>query len=314
MGWTKAAGVVIQGLGMLGQRSRNQRAMNQQRDLMDHQAQNQETMNRKAYERQRMLNQQGNEMQYDMWKKTNFPAQVGMMKEAGLNPAMMYGMGGAGGSTTGSQSGGSAPTGSAAGGNAPQQPNMDMQNLLLGAQIENIKADTGLKQANAENTGEGTKGLAIDNAMKEIDKLYLGEKTRKEIAQMIAQTTGQNIENQAKNIGLQLKQNGIHNETIATVIGTLTGWDLTEAGAMDKKIELLPKELQGVKEMLEPYGIKLHTEMTRRQVLGVAVGAYIAGKMGLGKLTEIWDMFKGDNNTPDINWPNMNGNKQLGQG
>ena len=30
---------------------------------------------------------------YDMWLKTNYPAQVEQMKKAGLNPAIMYGMG-----------------------------------------------------------------------------------------------------------------------------------------------------------------------------------------------------------------------------
>ena len=32
-----------------------------------------------------------------MWERTNYPAQVKMMKRAGLNPALMYGQAGAGG-------------------------------------------------------------------------------------------------------------------------------------------------------------------------------------------------------------------------
>ena len=50
------------------------------------------------------------ELGLKMWKDTNYPAQVEMMKAAGLNPALAYGMGGGGGVTanvaTGKTSGG----------------------------------------------------------------------------------------------------------------------------------------------------------------------------------------------------------------
>ena len=55
--------------------------------------------------------------QLEMWKATNYPAQVEQMKLAGLNPALAYGMGGGGGVTsnvaTGKTSGGQAPSGGA---------------------------------------------------------------------------------------------------------------------------------------------------------------------------------------------------------
>lgn len=41
------------------------------------------------------------EQQYDMWNKTNFEAQIAHLKNAGLNPALMYAKGGAGGTTGG---------------------------------------------------------------------------------------------------------------------------------------------------------------------------------------------------------------------
>jgi hypothetical protein len=89
-----------------------------------------------------------------MWKKTNYPAQIEMMKEAGLNPALMYGQAGAGGQT-GSQGGGSA-----ASGQAPQQYQpMDMQNLMMGAQIANLNANTKKTEAEAENEAGGTKNV-----------------------------------------------------------------------------------------------------------------------------------------------------------
>ena len=36
---------------------------------------------------------------YDMWLKTNYPAQVEQMKKANLSPGLMYGQAGAGGGT-----------------------------------------------------------------------------------------------------------------------------------------------------------------------------------------------------------------------
>ena len=108
---------------------------------------------------QQQLNRQGHQLQMDMWNKTNYQAQLKHMKKAGLNPALMYGMGGGGGTTAGSQGGGSA-----SGGNAVQMHPMDMANLsLLKAQRDNIEADTKNKEADTGLKGS-QKDLAISNA------------------------------------------------------------------------------------------------------------------------------------------------------
>ena len=79
------------------------------------------------YQNQRSLNQQGHDLQMDMWNKTNYGAQLQHMKDAGLNPALMYGMGGGGGATTGSQGGGSAAKGNA-------QKQMGIEGLMAASQ------------------------------------------------------------------------------------------------------------------------------------------------------------------------------------
>jgi hypothetical protein len=84
----------------------------------------------------------------EMWKNTSYPAQMDMLKEAGLNPALMYGMGGGGGVTTGSPStnvsSGEAPKG----GGEAMGMGIEMMNLqLMKAQKENIEADTKNKEA-----------------------------------------------------------------------------------------------------------------------------------------------------------------------
>lgn len=127
----------IGALGMLTQKQREQRALNNQKELMALQLQNQKT-----------LNQQGHDLQFDMWKKTNYPAQVEMLKEAGLSVGLLYGMKGGGGTTTGNQSGGNA-----SGGNAPAP--MDIGQIinasLAGADVKLKKAEAREMNADAEN-------------------------------------------------------------------------------------------------------------------------------------------------------------------
>ena len=116
-------------IGMIGQKKREKRAMANQMSLMDKQQAGQEYLNRQEHE-----------LQYEMWKKTNYPAQVAMMEEAGINPATLYGNSGAGGTTTGSQGGGSA-----ASGNAPAP-----QPILMGEAIKAALAASQIKLANSQ--------------------------------------------------------------------------------------------------------------------------------------------------------------------
>lgn len=149
-------------------------------------------------ENQKELNQQGADLQYDMWKKTNYPAQLGMMKEAGLSAGLMYGGSGAGGATTGSQSGGSAASGGQGakldiGSNVAQMA----QIALLKAQKDNIEADTvakktgaayqsgpqtaqteadtKTKEEQATKTREEGKSVYLDNIVKQYERGGIGE-------------------------------------------------------------------------------------------------------------------------------------------
>lgn len=109
---------------------------------------------------QQSLNLMGKDIQMDIWKKTNYEAQMAQMKAAGLNPSLMYGKGGQGG-VTGSQSGGSAASGT-----AQQAPMIDLSALnfmrtkaeidLLRAQAENLRGTTPVPKATAENLGAQT--------------------------------------------------------------------------------------------------------------------------------------------------------------
>lgn len=92
-----------------------------------------------------------NEAAYDLWDRTNYDAQVKQMKKAGLNPALLYGMGGGAGGQTGG--GGAMPQAGAGHG-------MDIagaaQLALLKAQTDNIRADTANKQQDTKLKGANT--------------------------------------------------------------------------------------------------------------------------------------------------------------
>lgn len=146
--------------------------------------------------------------QLQMWNDTNYQAQLAQMKKAGLNPALMYGMGGGGGQSTGSGSGATVQ-----GANAPIGGNeirdimgLTMQSQLMAAQTENIKAQTEKTKgetANLPATGENikastanlTQGVANQKAIESLTKIQTGiaeiEKdiknaTKEEIIKMIA--------------------------------------------------------------------------------------------------------------------------------
>jgi hypothetical protein len=149
--WSGAGSAAVTGvLGMLGGVGQGNRGYHRNKKLMGFQRNH-----------QMQLNRQGADIQYDMWRKTNMPAQVKMMEDAGLNPALMYGMGGAGGSTTGSQGGGSA-----SGGNAPAETVMDLQNALVGAEIAKKESETNLNNARATESEQTVTNMK--EAFKEI--------------------------------------------------------------------------------------------------------------------------------------------------
>ena len=79
------AGIGLAG-SILGRKQQNE----DQREMMELQA--------KLNQQQAQYNQG---LAKDMWNYTSFPNQVRNMEAAGLNPALLYGMGGQGGSTAG---------------------------------------------------------------------------------------------------------------------------------------------------------------------------------------------------------------------
>lgn len=152
-----AQGILGIALGRAMEKHNDERQIRQQRALQDMQMQG-----------NREMMKYGKELDYEMWKKTNYGAQMEELRKAGLNPGLLYGMGGQGGMTTGGSApgvgSGSAPSG---GGEAMGMgiQAMGMQLQLLNAQKENLEADTANKRSENPNiplTGENIKAQTMD--------------------------------------------------------------------------------------------------------------------------------------------------------
>lgn len=115
--------------------------------------------------------------QLQMWKDTNYGAQIEQMEKAGLNPALLYGMKGGGGVTTGNPGGGGvsgaeAPKG---GGEIQAAMSMGIQSRLLQAQEENIRANTEKTKVETEKTA----GVDTQEAQTRILDLTQGIENKK---------------------------------------------------------------------------------------------------------------------------------------
>lgn len=187
-----AINAASQAMGMGVQAGRAKKQHEREKELMSMQNQAQAGLNR-----------QGHQLQMDMWNKTNYEAQMRKLKEAGLNPALMYGMSGGGGTTTGSQSGGSAASGSAhAPQNLPQM--MDIASMAeLKSRIK-LNEDLGYKARMEGNAVGGKLPDEIDN----IKADTLNKKTQAALNEIIGKSKEQEIKQSEQEIkNLKAKYN-----------------------------------------------------------------------------------------------------------
>lgn len=139
------------GIGRNDSEERERRAYERQKEMMGLQAQYNEQMAE--------ANQRRNK---DMWDYTNYENQVKHLREAGLNPALLYGLGGGGGAST---SGGRGTGVSAQEGTA---------SVMLGLQAKQMQAQTELMRAEAAQAqaqADKTRGADTDLTKKQQEEL-----------------------------------------------------------------------------------------------------------------------------------------------
>lgn len=221
--------------------------MKRTKQLMDIQVQNQEK-----------LNVQAQELAMKTWKETNYPAQIAMMKEAGINPALMYGSAGSGGSTN------AGSGGSAASGQSPNGRTFDLMNLIamkqISADVELKKSETKLNNTNADvigSIGKGKGQAEIDNLIAQTKNETLkGELIKVQTLQQQIQNSNTqdiidaNLDNIAASTSKLLAEGNltrdnaqnIINESAAKAVGQMFENELTQA-----KIKLTDTERENIK-------------------------------------------------------------------
>jgi hypothetical protein len=154
-----AAGAV---LGLALERHNDRRQVKQQKKLTDVQV----NANKQMTDYNTAANYKS---QLDMWKATNYGAQMDEIKKAGLNPALLYGMSGGGGTTVGSGAIAGNVSGGQAAGNSGETGMgiMNQMNLAMQqAQIDNLKANTNKTNAEAGNVGAIGENIMADTQTK----------------------------------------------------------------------------------------------------------------------------------------------------
>lgn len=158
--------IIGAGIGLAGSILGREQQNEDQREMMELQA--------KLNQQQAQYNQG---LAKDMWNYTSFPNQVKKMKDAGLNPALIYGMGGQGGSTAGAGQASGVGLSDAKG----MQTGLAIQGM--GLELANLASQVELNKSQAEkNKAEAEKTAGVDT-----------EAQKATIDNLIAQTSNEKI-------------------------------------------------------------------------------------------------------------------------
>lgn len=158
-----AAAAAGQGMGMIAGKINDARQLEQNRKLMQQQIEGGKALGR--------FNQ---ELAMKTWEETNYSAQRQQMEKAGINPGLMYGGAGSGGTTSGGQAQlPSTSTAPAGGGELGMGMQMGLSAMMMEAQIENTKAQTANIEQDTANKagGEGTAGVQKEKLSTEIENI-----------------------------------------------------------------------------------------------------------------------------------------------
>lgn len=218
-------------MGALGANSASNQSWQRQHELMEIQAE----LNKK--------NAKFNTAQAkEMWNYTNFENQMKHIKEAGLSPGLIYGMGGQGGSTQGA--------GQANGVGLPQDQSVGMG---LRAQEIGVEMANALSQIKL-NESQANKNDAEANKIKGVDT----EAQKATIDNLIAQTSNEKVKK-----GLILGQIRVA-DAEEELKRNMADWTKDKTDETRWNIKSLQKGIEKVAEEIN--GMKLDNELKERTI------------------------------------------------
>lgn len=191
---------------------------------------------------QMRLNRQGADLSYENWQRTSYPAQLAMMKAAGLSPGLMYGQGGGQGGTTVGSSG-------SASGSGVTQGKFDIANALQAAQlasnIDLTKAMTKKTEAEAENVSTVDRELK-SKQIEEIDTGIGNKYAERRLTNLKSEF--QEIENDIASSTKGMRIDYVGNELIkmqGEALSALMQGNVDQATFMDK-VRIVQGEAVGI--------------------------------------------------------------------
>lgn len=223
--------IIGAGIGLAGSILGRKQQNDDQREVMELQA--------KLNREQASYNQK---LAKDMWNYTSFPNQVKNMKAAGLNPALLYGMGGQGGSTAGSGQASGVGLSDAKG----MQTSIAIQGM--GLNLANLASQIKLNESQAEkNEAEANKISGVDTKAQEAT-----------IENLIVQTSNEKVKR-----GLILAEGRLKD---AQEELTRAGVDFSKSKTDETRwnIKTLQKGLDQMEETIN--GMQLDNELKRRTI------------------------------------------------
>lgn len=281
-GLQTAGQAVGAGMGMLLGNWNDKRQLRQQERLQELQIKGQKEMGDYNYRRQKQ-----------MWEETSYKAQKEQMEKAGLNPALMYGMGGGGGQSTGTPSGNVAGAQAPSGGGEPQgMAGMGMQ-MVQAAQLTQAQIKLLEAQANNLNT-DTTKKAGVDTANVQADT------ENKILAKIITEYTGKEAELvykriTAPNIGIASKTNQDELEARQGIATTI--YELWKEGQLKEKslAEIEGILLKNAKSRAETVNIYKTIDLLEENIKGAKLDniikeleSQIQTQTGIDKSSPTW--------------------------
>lgn len=199
--------------------------------------------------------------QLELWNATNYKAQMEQLEKAGLNPGLIYGMSGGGGTTAAASPG--QVTGQAAHKSDVMGIAMSAAQMgLLKAQKKNIEADTANKQAQTSAVPAQIEKTQTET--KSINQGINNQQAQEVLTKL--QARNQEIENEIKNYSkgtiediLVLQASKLEKE-----ISILTTQGMLDKQTANVKTDLLFAQL--VKTGIETQAIKSNIEVNSAQI------------------------------------------------
>jgi hypothetical protein len=222
------------------------------------------------------------ERQIDFWERQNAyntpKAQMDRLRDAGLNPALMYGKG----NTGNAQNLSGVQKANVQGPQLAQSAAAGAQISLINAQRRKLESEADNIDADTEKKGGELAGIKIDNAIKSMTEKGMSQNEATYIEGLVSEWKEKKSKSIITEIDKELKDSGFHDKYMPTILGGVLGFNIDN---LDEPIT----------EDIEIFGKKFKVGATQRTIIRTGIGLYLAGKT-LGEIVNPFNKIFGKKN------------------